>query len=257
MHLAEIPAAFLALHRAGRFDYWGAPYRSLTDAQREERIRTHLTKVLWWRSIEWDREPEQIAAFDGDDRWRPGLIPFAGNGYGDDYCWYPRWQTGPEPPIVFCVHDDIHSHLFARTFAECLCRCLLQAFAGIDHDVDQLREARLTKRQLWEAHREILRPFLDPPQNGMLDALGADPDPDTCAHAEDEIAAAVGDRKLVGIQLPARYSDDYAGDRASLLRAYDDSIAFYRELVDDEGLVEFQPKLDEAIAARAVVARRV
>ena len=68
-----VPASFLALERAGRFDYWGTPYEALTSAQRDARLRSHLTQVLWWSSIEWDQTSEEIAAFSGDDFWRPGL----------------------------------------------------------------------------------------------------------------------------------------------------------------------------------------
>ena len=78
----SIPSAFQALESAGRFNYWGAPYITLTEQQREARIRTHMTQVLWWRSIEWDRTSTEIIASTDDDFLRPGLVPFAGNGYG-------------------------------------------------------------------------------------------------------------------------------------------------------------------------------
>jgi hypothetical protein len=54
---------------------------------------------------------------------------------------------------------------------------------------------------------------------------------------------------------PTRYNEEYIRDKTTLLRCYDDSIAFYRALIEDEGLVQFQPNLDEALAARAEVAR--
>jgi len=254
MDRASIPSAFKELHQAGRFDYWGAPYHSLTSDQRDERIRTYMTRVLWWSSIEWDRTPEEIAEFEGDEHLRPGLVPFAGNGYGDLYCWYPRWQTGPEPPVVFFIHDELESHLFARTFAECMCRCLLQSFAAWDDQA--LESSHVSKGQVWEAHREILRPFIDPEQIETLQALGADPSPEQCQRADDRISAAVGLRKLIGAQQPTRYAEEHIRDHATLLRSYDQSIAFYRELVQAEGLDHFRPKLEAAQAARAAVARR-
>jgi hypothetical protein len=67
---------------------------------------------------------------------------------------------------------------------------------------------------------------------------------------------AVGERKLVGAQQPTRYDEKYIRDQATLLRLYDQSIAFYRGLIEDEGLALFQAKLDEATAARAAVAGR-
>jgi hypothetical protein len=253
MDLASIPPAFVALHRAGRFDYWGAPYHSLSNEQRAERGRSRVTHVLSWNGIEWDRDLDEIVAFEGDDQLRPGLIPFAGNGFGDQYCWYPRWQVGDEPPVIFAVHDEEESRLFARTFAECLCRCMLQSFADEDESADH---HGIPRPRLWHAHREILRPHLTREQNEMLDELGLNPSRDRCNEADDRIAAAVGDRKLIGIQLASRYADDYFSDTESLLRCYDSSIAFYRELVEIEGLEQFRPRLEEARAARAAAASR-
>jgi hypothetical protein len=252
--LPWLPHAFVELHRAGRFDYWGAPYRSLTDDRREERMRTHRTQVLWWGSIEWDREPNAIAAFEGDDVLRPGLVPFAGNGYGDQYCWYPRWQTGPEPPVVFYVHDELESPLFAATFTQCLCRCFLQHFAQWDQDEEDRQSHPLDMQTLWDAHLAILGPYLDSEQEGLLTEVGASLSRKACEEADERIVARLGSRTLVGSQPPTSYDDD--GKAEWVLRAYDRSIAFYREMVEDEGRVEFQARLDEAQAARASAAAR-
>jgi hypothetical protein len=45
-------------------------------------------------------------------------------------------------------------------------------------------------------------------------------------------------------------------DKRSLLAGYDESVAFYRELVDIEGLVDFRSKLMEAEAARKAALER-
>ena len=252
--LLSIPEVFLRLHRAGRFDYWGVPYRSLTDGQRAERMRTHLARVLWWRSIEWDRAPDQIIGFQGDDFLRPGLIPFAGTGYGDYYCWYPRWQEAPEPPVVLCLHDEQESPLFARNLVECLCRCFLQDFAHKDAD-DETWQI-VDPSELWDAHFEILRPFLNPAQISLLRSVRSKLSKAACLDADQAIAEAVGTRTLIGFQLPTRYADDEIGDRTVVLRLYDQSIAFFRELVEVEGLGRFRPMLAEAEANRAAVADR-
>lgn len=240
--LNEIPRAFLELHAAGRFDYWGAPYATLTEAARKARIRTHLDRVLWWSAVEWDRTPEEILAFEGDGVLRPGLVPFAGNGNGDAYCWYPRWQDGPEPPVVFFVHDELESTLFARDFAETLQRCLLQTFAdewafeGLDAGA---------RHALFRAHHAIVRPYLEQAQSAVLDRIAADPSPAACRAADDTIAKTVGDRRLVGAMQPVRYTEKYfRDDPASLVRAYERSRAFYRELVVDEGLEQHRGALD-------------
>jgi hypothetical protein len=147
---------------------------------------------------------------------------------------------------VYFVHDEEESHLFARTFAECLCRCLLRSFAAWDREPD---DAVVGTAELWAAHRSILRPFLDDAQNAALDALGADPDPTACRRADERIAQAVGERKLIGCQPPTKFSPKITDERI-LRRAYDGSVAFYRDLVENEGLESFRAKLDEVLAAR-------
>lgn len=242
-----IPQEFLELERSGRFDYWGAPYKTLTDKQREVRLASHLTQVLWWRPIEWDSTSAAILAFDGDDYLRPGLIPFAGNGCGDQYCWYPRWQTDASVPVILALHDESKSGWFARDFAECLCRCLLQNFADAGPS-DQSIAAEV----LWDAHFEILRPFLDSAQVELLRRVRSDFSPATCAAADEEIAARLPVTTLETMQPPIRYDHEHL-DRQTLLRLYDQSSAFFRELVEVEGRSEFMRQLEQVEASRATV----
>src|SRR5688572_26517049 len=108
---------FRELAAAGRFDYWGTT-EPLTSEQRADLIRTRATQVLWWDGIEWDRTLDEVAAYVEDGFLPPGLVPFAGNGVGDHYCWYPPWQDGPEPPVVLFEHDAETSQVFATDFAE-------------------------------------------------------------------------------------------------------------------------------------------
>ncbi len=246
MRLEEIPEAFIALERAGRFDYWGAPYTTLTDEQRGELLPARMLEVLWWdEALEWDRTVADIVAFERDAFMRPGLVPFAGTGYGDHYCWYPTWQDGPEPPVVLFLHDRLNSPLFARDFGECLARCLLQHFA-VDDDTSDRGER-------WRAHLDIVRPFLAEELMATLRGLGTDVDAEACAAADAEIARQVGTRTLVGALQPTQYADDAIielSGRDSLLAAYDRSVAFYEELVDGEGLAEYAPQLDQVRTAR-------
>ena len=251
MRLDEIPAAFRALHALGRLDYWGAPYASLTDEQRDARLRSHQTEVLWWSVIEWDRSPEEVVLGAADDGLRPGLVPFAGNGYGDQYCWYPPWQQGPEPPVIFQVHDETDSPLFAEDFAGCLFRCLLQHFAGAEEPDDERAQPR---EVLWRAHREIVAPFIGG-HLARLNALGDDPSPQACAAADEDFVNSLPRRSLIGSLLPTTYAEEHFKDSAVLLRAYDESVAFYEDLVTHEGRVEFTPQLAEARANRDRVAR--
>ena len=254
MELAEVPDAFVQLQRAGRLDYWGAPYHSLTAERRQELVPIRMLQVLWWDEvIEWDRTVDDVLGFERDALIRPGFVPFAGNGYGDQFCWYPRWQEGPEPPVVFYVHDELNSRLFARDFGECLSRCMLQHFAA-----DEPGDGEPSRRALWDAHLDIIRPFIRADQADLLDRVGSDVASADCAAADAEIAAAVGKRTLIGALQPTQYQDESIvqfGGWESLLRSYDTSVAFYEELVDDEGLMEYASKLDEARAARETARR--
>jgi len=248
VRLEEIPEAFVALQRAGRFDYWGAPYHSLTDQQRQDLMPQRMLQVLWWDEvIEWDRTVDDIVAFERDGLMRPGLVPFAGTGYGDHYCWYPRWQDGPEPPVVLFVHDELNSRLFARDFGECLARCMLQHFAADGSGDEDGSHER------WSAHLDIVRPYVGGETAAMLDRIGPDADPAECAAADSEIAALVGTRTLIGALQPTRFPDESIAQLAgwdSLLQSYDRSVAFYEELVHREGLTEYAQQLDEARLAR-------
>lgn len=241
----SIPSTFLALENAGRFNYWGAPYVALTAQQREARIRTHMTEVLWWRSIEWDRTSAEITALSGDDLLRPGLVPFAGNGFGDQYCWYPPWQTGVDMPVLLVDHDEGRGRLFAGDFGQCLCRCFLRSFADEHPDGPYV-----AAHALWDAHFAILQPFLAPEQLDMLRNVGGHLSPTACEEAESKIAASIPDLSLTAIQPPTQYNHEHL-DRVTLLKLYDQSLSFFRDLVEVEGRAEFTRELEEVKAARA------
>jgi hypothetical protein len=243
----SIPRIFLALESDGRFDYWGAPYGALTEQQREARIRTHVDLVLWWSSIEWDRTSADIAAFPGDRFLRPGLVPFAGNGFGDQYCWYPRWRTGDDIPVLLVRHDEERSRLFARDFGECLCRCLLQSFAD-----EVPTTSHLTPEAVWDAHVKILEPYLPAKQVDMLRSVRRHLSPTTCQEADAQLAMSIPDLSLTTRQPPTRYNHHQL-DRETLVRLYDEALSFFRELIEVEGRVEFTRELEEVKAAKATL----
>ena len=112
----QLPAAFLELHAAGRFDSWGgARYHDLDQATRERLAKERRGSVLWLRGIEWDVAPSEVRE---QETLRPGLYVFAGNGGGDVYAFYPAWQgTAPEPPVLFVPHDEPTARVYAPSFA--------------------------------------------------------------------------------------------------------------------------------------------
>lgn len=245
----ELPTAFVELARAWRFDPWkGVPYASMTKQERAKLWEARKREVLGWSSIELDCTPEQVLAFETADWLRPGLVPFAGNGFGDHYCWYPRWKEpeATEPPIVFFVHDELESRLFARTFSELLCRCMLQHYASSDAELE-----------LFGDHWAIVEPWLAPRERERMSGIAGAPSRVACESADAEIAKDVGVRTLLGAMQPVKYAEQHFEDRAILLRAYERSVAFYRELVVDEGHEELRAKLDETTSHRDRVARLV
>lgn len=171
----DLPSTFVELYHAGRFDYWGDPEATPEDRERLFEARRHL--VLAWESIEWDRSLDEIVSYAGEEDVRPGLLPFAGDGYGNAYCWYPPWQKGEEPPVVFYYHDAEDSELFANSFSECLCRCMLQHFARSE----EVARDPLAAEGLWRAHRTILDPYLDASQRQLLDGVARHFTPEACA----------------------------------------------------------------------------
>ena len=240
--MPAVPSLFRELHSAGRFDYFGTT-GPLTAEQRGERLRARATEVLWWDVIEWDRTPSEVAAYEGEGLLRPGLVPFAGNGAGDHYSWYPAWQNGPEPPVLLVEHDFETSGVFAPDLAGCLVRCLVQHFAW-----HTFAAGEPDRRTVWDAHTAILRPHLGAAQATLLDELGADPSAERCEGAEEALAAGADDRRLVAVMQPTTYDDDLSLDVAT--SCYDRSVRFYEELVA-EGRPEYAAQLAEARAGRA------
>jgi hypothetical protein len=246
---ADLPRAFIELYEAGRFDYWSAPYQSLTSVDRDRLIVERALRVLWWPTIEWDCSLEEIVAPPPDDYWRPGLVRFAGDGYGQCYCWYPRWaEAGAEPPVIFASADDDESRLFARSFIECACRCFAQAHASWNDDEDDHPYPRDVR---WRAHLDILRPYLSDELATLIDHGDRVPSPEECAAIDDDIAARVGTRKLTTFMLPVKYAiPPLITGRipGAEVAAYEQSVAFYKELVEVEGRREFVGQLREAEA---------
>jgi hypothetical protein len=242
MDLSELPEAFTGLYRAGHFDYWGAPYSSLTAAQREEIMRTRWSRVLVLAGIEWDKTPEDVIAFRADDMsMRPGLVPFAGDGSGDQYCWYLPWQgDAPEPPVVFWSHDGGETELFARSIAECVLRCILRDAAERDDDAPPRH---------WREHATMIGPWLDAGQRELLAAVGNDYSRSACEAADAALARQVGERRLLDGMMPrADIYSDHLPD-ATRARLYAESEEFWAGVVEGDGNEAYRPRLDAARAS--------
>ena len=233
----KLPASFLALHLAGRFDYWGgAAYHELDDATRQRLLSERRALVLWLRGIEWDTDPSEVAE---RSDLRPGVFPFAGNGAGDSFAFYPAWQgESPEPPVIFVPHDEPTSRYFAPTFALALYRLWLEM--GSEWDAEYDGDDRESALRAWAG---ILSPILVSDTRAELEALAADPAPDRLAAARDAFLASLPAKELRATLPSTKYDPRYVkGELAK--RLYEESVAFYEGLVA-EGHARFQEQLDE------------
>jgi hypothetical protein len=158
-------------------------------------------------------------------------VPFAGNGAGDRYSWYLPWQgKNPEPPVLFCPHDEDVATFFAPDFGSCLERLWLDYGAhGGEWDPDQDVPGDLA------AWLPIIRPYLDADRAKKLEKLLAKFSPKAF---EKESAALVkaftkrGRAKLEGPNLKSTfYYVEFLGKGA--LRLYDSSIRFFESLIAD------------------------
>jgi hypothetical protein len=121
--------------------------------------RDNQEGYLWVHEAEWippDEIPER-------DLWRlniiPGLIPFAFNGAGDNWCWNTQVKLGDaEYEVLFCWHDEDLADAFAPTFPAWFYRnCLDFASGTMDNDEDEIQEARENLR-LWSDRLSEIHP---------------------------------------------------------------------------------------------------
>ncbi len=237
----EVPRSYAALFDAGRFEYWGVPYRSMTADERVARYAERRSQVLWLEAIEWDptRSPAEITARPESDDTLPGLVRFAANGGGDAYCWYLPWRDGPEPPVLLCPHDSTEAEYFAPDFARCLERLWLLHGAWCDREA---RDLVLADLRSWLS---ILEPHLDRDRVAALRALADGVDAAGFRAAERSLVESwprASDTLRGHDLLSTRYTVEYLGKDA--LRLYDESIAFFEKLIAD-GHPRFASKLEE------------
>lgn len=243
----RLPPAFLALHASGKLA--GAPPDSLTD----EQYHAHRTGTLLWSTLEWDMTLDEVLQFEADGEYmRPGLIPFAGDGHGDRFCFYPPWQEGAaEPPIVRWVHDQLESYLYARTFSEFLARQMLLEWLVAEELQEDEPEVM---QEVYAAQKALVWPYLTEVDRARLTRAGEPPTLQRCDEEESALDDEIGNRELIGVIPPQRY-DEAHFDRDTLVRAYTRDAEVLRELVEDEGYEALRARWQEAKANLARVSR--
>ncbi|HYL97796.1 MAG TPA: hypothetical protein VEZ90_02490 [Blastocatellia bacterium] len=110
---------------------------------------TDMSKYLWVFEAEWFR-PEEILRYEPLEYHKPGFIPFAFTGAGDNWCWHPA-----EHPVVLCSHDCLEGEIDAPHFLGSIYRRTLEYASGGGPIVDNEAEARAQLEE-WASR---LRPF--------------------------------------------------------------------------------------------------
>lgn len=233
------PRSFLDLRARGAFDYWGGhSYAELSDEDRARLVRERRYVVLWLRDLEWTA-PGDLTE---DPDLRPGLFPFAQNGAGDQYAFYPAWPgRGDEASIVFAPHDEMTATVYARSFSELLLHKWLETARWWEDDYDG--PDRLEALGAWRA---IIEAVADAEEKAVFASLSPALDRKEVAAALRALTSSLPKEELAAQLPPTEYNPEYVKG-ATAVRMYGASVAFYEQLVD-EGHARFQKQLDEARA---------
>jgi hypothetical protein len=90
--------------------------------------------TLGERSVYWE-PPSEVAQWEPPGHWEANrFVSFAGNGYGDYWCWYPASADSFGIPVVLCPHDELEAEIFAPNFQAFLFRSILESWIGITED---------------------------------------------------------------------------------------------------------------------------
>lgn len=233
------PRSYLDLHARGAFDYWGG--RSYGELSKEERGRIAKERRylgLWLRDFEWSN----TLALTEDPNVRPGLYPFAQNGAGDQYSFFPQWPgRDGEPSIVFAPHDEMTAQVFATSFSELLLHQWLVTARWWEPEDDGTD--RLEALGAWRA---IIESVADDREKAVFASLSPALDPKDVGAALAALEASLPQQTLAAQLPPTKYNPKFVkGDTA--IRMYGQSIAFYEQLIA-EGHTRFQKQLDETRA---------
>lgn len=171
-HGFALPPAYRELVATGLFDPWGRPdWRDLDGPARVALLweRAAAGRSLYLPNVEW-YPPDELRDF-APGTWTPGLLPFAGNGAGDHWCWYLPWATADTVPVVFYDHEMWQGTGFAPDFRAALFRLLLEACAAFTDDPP----APLTINTLLQAYTTALHSYLPTAWLAVLTDLSTRP----------------------------------------------------------------------------------
>jgi hypothetical protein len=171
-HRLAVPPAYREMVVAGLLDPYGRPdWRQLSSRRRMHLLKARALagRTLYLPQVEW-YPLDEICDF-APGTWADGLLPFAGNGAGDHWCWYTPWTTDGQVPIVFYDHEIWTGTAVAADFTACVYRLLLENFAEFTDTSFSLAELP----DLLKAYTDCLRPFLPAALIATLNELSSRP----------------------------------------------------------------------------------
>ena len=106
-------------------------YRSIVDqgwidfdCDPGQRVQPGKLNYLWLSEAEW-LPLDTILNYQPTDYSLPGFVPFAQNGAGDWWMWWPAAGKSDELPVVLCPHDLNEGEFYAPNFTAFLYRNIL------------------------------------------------------------------------------------------------------------------------------------
>jgi hypothetical protein len=158
-----VPEAYVRLERMGLLRFgesredWEANYQEICLTRPPALVCVRSDRAVEWLS------PEEMLDWEAPSHWRKlGLLAFAGNGYGDLWCWHPGLDTGSGAPVVLCRHDENQTEVFANDFEAFLYRSLLEVLTYVAEDdvMADFDGTPETYLRYLRANVEVLRPYL-------------------------------------------------------------------------------------------------
>jgi hypothetical protein len=157
----DVPQEYRRMCEEGLFSYFGEKkYEDMTADERVElmRERTLSGKLLYLHYIEWFTPIEGAGMVDG-------MVPFAGDGSGDQYCWYVPWAgEDGRVPVVYFEHEMWRVKGLAPDYTTWLYRMMLDELTHLDCEMFKPEEGG----KLVAAYIEMVRQYLSDNQVKVL-----------------------------------------------------------------------------------------
>jgi hypothetical protein len=115
----SIPAEYRSMEATGWFSV-----QHPGESFKPENEPTHL----WIPEMEWLR-PQEILDYEPEAYHKSGFVPFAFNGAGDHFGWWPSLHP---TAVVLCPHDDELAAFQAPNFVGAIYRQCLEYATGFD-----------------------------------------------------------------------------------------------------------------------------